>query len=252
MSNGDTLIDCRGVTVRFGGVTAISNLSLSIRKGELLGIAGPNGAGKTTLFNVISGHVRPVDGEVLFDGERISGLPPHEIFQRGVARTFQLADVITEQSFYANVLVGAHFAKDRGVRGMFRFGADSFAAADAAAERYGLGDRLATRGGTASLFERKMIMLASAMARKPAVLLLDEPVGGLTEEEADTLLGEVQRITQEGTTVVVIEHVMRVLTSVAERLVILNRGELLFDGNARDARENKQLQELYFGSAAEG
>ncbi|NJC65731.1 ATP-binding cassette domain-containing protein [Planosporangium flavigriseum] len=237
--------------MRFGGVTAISNLSLSIREGEILGIAGPNGAGKTTLFNVISGHVKPVAGEVLFAGERISGLPPHKIFQRGVARTFQLADVITEQSFYANVLVGAHFAKDRGLRGMFRFGAGSYVAADTAAERYGLGNRLGIRGGTASLFERKMIMLASAMAHKPSVLLLDEPVGGLSEEESDTLLEHVQRIAAEGTTVVVIEHVMRVLTSVAQRLVILNRGELLFDGAADDAREDKKLQELYFGSTAE-
>jgi branched-chain amino acid transport system ATP-binding protein len=244
------LIDCRGITVKFGGVTAISSLDLSIRKGELLGIAGPNGAGKTTLFNVISGHVRPVSGEVLFQGSRISGLRPHKIFQRGLARTFQLAEVITEQSFYANVLVGSHFAQDRGVRSMLRFGAESFARADAAVERFGLVDKVAVRGGTASLFERKMLMLASAMAHTPAVLLLDEPVGGLTEEQADILLEEVQRIADAGTTVVVIEHVMRVLTSVAQRLVILNRGELLFDGNPDDAREDNELRKLYFGSAA--
>jgi branched-chain amino acid transport system ATP-binding protein len=244
------IIDCRGITVRFGGVTAISNLSLSIRQGELLGIAGPNGAGKTTLFNVISGHVRPVSGEVLYKGNRISGLQPHQIFQRGVARTFQLAEVITEQSFYANVLVGSHFGRDRGLLSMLRFGQDSFERADAAVERFGLANRVTARGGSASLFERKMLMLASAMAHAPDVLLLDEPVGGLTEEQADTLLEEVQRIAKAGTTVVVIEHVMRVLTSVVERLVILNRGELLFDGNADDAREDEELRRLYFGSAA--
>jgi branched-chain amino acid transport system ATP-binding protein len=172
------------------------------------------------------------------------------VFQRGVARTFQLAEVITEQTFYANVLIGSHFAHDKGIRSMLRFGADSFARADAAVKRVGLADRATARGGAASLFERKMLMLASAMAHTPDVLLLDEPVGGLTEEQADVLLEEVRQIADAGTTVVVIEHVMRVLTSVAQRLVILNRGELLFDGNAQDAREDQGLRDLYFGSAA--
>ncbi|WP_214367005.1 ABC transporter ATP-binding protein [Pseudonocardia sp. H11422] len=248
----DPLAACRGITVRFGGVTAITDLSIEVRRGEVLGIAGPNGAGKTTLFNVMSGHVKPASGEVLFKGRSISGLPPHKVFQRGLARTFQLADVISEQTFYANVLVGAHFARDTGLRSMGSFSSDSYRRADEAVERFGLGARRSALGGTASLFERKMIMLASAMAQAPDLLLLDEPVGGLNEDQADALLGKVQQIARDGTTVVVIEHVMRVLTTVAQRLVILNRGELLFDGDPAAAREDDELQRLYFGSAVGG
>jgi branched-chain amino acid transport system ATP-binding protein len=246
----EALIDCRDVTVRFGGVQAITNLSMQVRRGELLGIAGPNGAGKTTLFNVMSGHVKPVSGEVRFAGSRISGLPPHAVFQRGVARTFQLAEVMADQTIYANVLAGAHFARDTSLGAMLRFGSQSYESADEAVKRFGLWERRGVRGGAASLFERKMIMLASAMARTPEVLLLDEPVGGLNEDQADALLDEVRQINEAGTTVVIIEHVMRVLTTVAQRLVILNRGELLFDGAPHAARENEELQRLYFGSAA--
>jgi branched-chain amino acid transport system ATP-binding protein len=244
------LLDCRGLTVRFGGVTALSELTLEIRRGELLGIAGPNGAGKTTLFNAISGHVGTLGGEVRFNGDRIDHLTPPAIFQRGIARTFQLAEVVSEQTVYANVLLGAHFAVDRGWREMLRFGAASYGRADAAMERFGLMARAAARGGAMSLFERKMIMLASAMAQRPQVLLLDEPVGGLTDTQADALLDEVREIAAAGTTVVVIEHVMRVLTSITDRLVILNRGKVVFDGDAGAARRDAAMKELYFGTAA--
>jgi branched-chain amino acid transport system ATP-binding protein len=241
------VMQCRGLTVRFGGLEALSNLSLDIRAGEVLGIAGPNGAGKTTLFNVISGHVRPVAGEVIYDGRAIVGLSPARIFQRGVARTFQIPEVIATQSIYDNVLVGAHFGSDRGLGSMLRFGLSSRAAADRAVVAYGLQARAHYAAGTAPLFERKMVMLASAMARAPRLLLLDEPAGGLTSGEADVILARIGEIRRGGTTVVVIEHVMRFLMAAADRLVVLNRGTLVFDGSPSEGRRDEAVQRLYFG-----
>jgi branched-chain amino acid transport system ATP-binding protein len=248
----EPLIECRSVTVRFGGLQALSGLDLSVRAGEVLGIAGPNGAGKTTLFNVISGHVRPSSGAVLFRGAPITGLSPHEIFQLGLARTFQLAEVIPTQRVYTNVLVGAHFAQDTTLSTALAFGSESYRSADRAVAEFGLAPRAGALASSASLYERKLIMLASAMAHAPHALLLDEPVSGLSSAQAKAIVEQIKDQRARGTTVVIIEHVMRVLMAVAERLVILNRGRVLFDGLPERARENDEVQRLYLGSMSPG
>jgi branched-chain amino acid transport system ATP-binding protein len=252
LGTAEPLIDCRNLTVRFGGLEALSDLDLSVHAGEVLGIAGPNGAGKTTLFNVISGHVRPSSGTVLFRREPITGLSPHEIFQLGLARTFQLAAVIPTQRVYTNVLVGAHFARDTTLGTALAFGNESYSSADRAVTEFGLRPKAAAAASSASLYERKRIMLASAMAHAPQVLLLDEPVSGLSAAQAKAIVGQIREQCERGTTVVIIEHVMRVLMAIAERLVILNRGRVLFDGPPEGAREDAEVQRLYLGPMKPG
>ena len=246
---GTALIECRNVSVRFGGVEALSHLNLTVKRGEILGIAGPNGAGKTTLFNTISGHVRPRGGTVLLDGRPIDGIRPHRIFQLGIARTFQIPELIGTQSVYTNILVGAHFAHDTNVGAALAFGRQSYGAAHDALVAYGLVEHQNKLAASTSLYEKKMIMLASAMAHTPRALLLDEPVGGLTTNEAQSILDIIRRVRERGTTVVIVEHVMRVLMAISDRLAILNRGTLLFEGRPEEVRENDEVQRLYLGSA---
>ncbi len=243
----EPLLECREITVRFGGLHALSDIQLAVRQGEVVGIAGPNGAGKTTLFNVISGHVRPVGGVVLFQGVPVTGKGPGQIFQLGIARTFQHAQVIGTQRVYTNVLVGAHFSRDRSLSTSLRFDRESFETADQAILRFDLAGKSSAPASSASLYERKMMMIASAMAHAPKLLLLDEPVSGLNAGEAQAVLDKVRQIRAQGTTVVVIEHVMRVLVSLCDRLVILNRGQLLFDGPPDKARDDAEVQRLYLG-----
>lgn len=243
-----TLLDCSNITVRFGGLVALSDLNLTVNRGEVLGIAGPNGAGKTTLFNVISGHVRPSKGSVHFSGMSLVHLRPDQIFQLGIARTFQIPELIGTQSVYHNILVGAHFARDDSVRTALLFAKESYCRAKLALSDYGLDKQCQKLACNTSLYERKMIMLASAAAHVPQLLLLDEPVGGLSPGEADAILEHVQKIREKGTTVVVIEHIMRVLMTISDRLVILNRGSVLFDGKPEEARANPDVQRLYLGA----
>jgi ABC-type branched-subunit amino acid transport system ATPase component len=246
----ETLLACRGLTVRFGGLEALSDFSLAVRKDQVLGIAGPNGAGKTTLFNAISGHVRPASGTVSFCGRTITGLPPELIFQQGLARTFQNPEIIASQSIHANVLVGAHFARDAGLSGMLAFPPASFATAWQALESFGLVERRDLPAGRTALFERKIVMIASAMAHTPRILLLDEPAAGLTPDECSRVLDVIARVRGLGTTVVLIEHVMRVLMAAADRVVVLNRGSLVFDGTPESARGDEEVRRIYFGRGA--
>ena len=253
--NGDgsaALIECRNVSVRFGGVEALSDLNLTVRQGEILGIAGPNGAGKTTLFNTISGHVQPRGGSVLLDSRPIVGMRPDLIFQLGIARTFQIPELIGTQNVHTNILVGAHFAHDTNVGAAVSFGRQSYDAAYDALVAYGLAEQREKLAGSASLYEKKMIMIASAMAHTPRALLLDEPIGGLTTHEAQSILDIILRIRERGTTVVIVEHVMRMLMAISDRLAILNRGTLLFEGRPQEVRENEDVQRLYLGSALGG
>lgn len=245
--SGDVLLEWRDLTVRFGGLEALSGINFAVRQGEVVGIAGPNGAGKTTLFNVTSGHIRPVRGDVLFRGTPVTGKSPGQIFQLGIARTFQHAQVIGTQRVYTNVLVGSHFARDDRLSTALRFDRESFTTADQAIVKFDLREKSSALASGASLYERKMMMIASAMAHTPSLLLLDEPVSGLNAAEAQAVLDKVRTIRRQGTTVVIIEHVMRVLVSICDRLVILNRGQLLFDGRPDKVREDADVQRLYLG-----
>ena len=207
MSN--TLLQVHKVAKHFGQLKAVDGLSFAVSEGETLGIAGPNGAGKTTLFDVITGMTRATSGTVTFRGRAIQEAPIQEICHLGIARTFQLPTVFDTQTILANALVGAHFGKPKRLWTGLRRDPAIIHRAIQAVEFVGLGERFGDVAGPLPVFDKKRIMIASALATDPVMLFLDEPFGGLNPDETDRLIalfGEIKRL---GVTLVLIEHVMR-------------------------------------------
>lgn len=241
------LLEVEELSKHYGGLAAVDRLTFSVAEGETLGIAGPNGAGKTTLFDVISGHAAASSGRVRFQGREIQRMPAHAICALGIARTFQVTVAFPELTVLGNVLVGAYFGRGRRRIGL-RFDRASIERAVEAATFVGLGDRLDAPAGPLSLFDKKRLMIAAALATEPRLLLLDEPVGGLTPAETDAVLELVRRVRDGGVTVVVIEHVMRALMSLSDRVVIMNHGRLLFEGTPQDVVRDAEVIRVYLGT----
>lgn len=245
MSNA--ILSCTDLSVNFGGIHALSGVTFKVTQGETLGIAGPNGAGKTTLFNAISGHVALASGEILFDEKNIFGLSPDRIFRIGLTRTFQLPELVETQSFEANIALGAHFAQDRTFTDAWRYGSNVGDAVQDALDQFGLTSKRNYKTKFASLFERKLLMIASAYAARPKIILMDEPAGGLVDEEIDVIMEHIRGITKLGVTVLLVEHVMRVLMELSDRVIVLNQGQILFEGSPEQVRLNHDVRRLYFG-----
>jgi len=228
MSGGSALLEVRGVTKRYGGLTAVGDVSFSVNRGEIFGIAGPNGAGKTTLFDVITGMVRATKGEIVFDGTSITKASVHEICHRGITRTFQKPSVFDTETVMGNVVVGAHFGSGKPWWKSLGRDPEVWDRAVWALELVGLGDRAGELSGDLPVYDKKRLMIASALASSPRVLFLDEPFGGLNDEEIDAMLELLDRINKEqGVTLVLIEHVMRALMSLADRVLIMDQGATL-------------------------
>lgn len=241
------LLHCSNLSVSFGGVRALAQVNISVKKGEILGIFGPNGAGKTTLFNAISGHVPLQSGSILLKGKPIAGVRPDRIYQMGLARTFQLPELVESQTVEANVVLGAHFCQDRKLWGALKFADDTWEIANQAMDMFGLTAIRSKRTGLTSLYERKLLMMASAYASKPDILLVDEPAGGLTDSEIDSIMDHMKKIASTGVTILIIEHVMRVLMDMSTRVVVLNQGRVFAEGNPRSIQDNREVRRLYFG-----
>jgi ABC-type branched-subunit amino acid transport system ATPase component len=242
------VLQCEGLTKRFGGLTAVHDLTFAVEEGGIYGIAGPNGAGKSTVFNLIAGHVAATAGRVRFNGRDITGLPAHRVCQLGVARTFQTPAVFGSLTVYQNALVGAYFGQGRRRLPTLRFGTAEREAAEAL-HVTDLESRRDSLARTCSVFEKKRLMIASALASKPRVLMLDEPVGGLNAAEIDALMDLIRRIRASGITVVLIEHVMRALVSLADRVLILHHGEKIYEGPPDGLRQEEQVVRVYLGSS---
>jgi branched-chain amino acid transport system ATP-binding protein len=245
----DAILLCDGVTRRFGALAAVNNLSFRVEPGQLFGIAGPNGAGKTTLFNLLSGHIPLSSGTVTFEGERIDGLPPHRVCHRGLARTFQIPQVFGTSTVAENVLVGAEFGRREGLPGL-RFDRAARSRADAALEQTGLATRRRLPAHLTTVFEKKRLMLASALATEPRLLLLDEPFGGLNHGEIDEFMALIRTLHADGLTIILIEHVMRALMSLSERVMIIHHGEKLAEGTPAEIRANPEVIRVYLGREA--
>jgi ABC-type branched-subunit amino acid transport system ATPase component len=239
-----SVLTLRGVTQRFGQLTAVNDLSFDLREGETLGIAGPNGCGKTTCLNVITGFY-PGSGDVLLDGAQVRGRPPHEIARRGIARTFQIARPFASMTVRENVEIGARFGGSARRRG----GAAPWDTTASLLALVGLGGKAETPVRTLKLYDRKLTVLAAALATRPAVLLLDEPIGGLSGIEASESLSLFRRLNDEwGISIIIIEHLMAVLTDICDRLLVMNAGEAFRIGTPAEVVGDPAVQDLLLGT----
>ncbi|WP_245334848.1 ABC transporter ATP-binding protein [Bradyrhizobium mercantei] len=236
------LLEMRQVTRRFGALLALDNVSFSVRKSEIFGIAGPNGSGKSTLFNVITGiPFPPSEGEILLAGKPIHRLPPHQISRAGILRTFQkdaeFATLSARENVYASAVYCGRMTST-----------EAKEAADQALDDVSLkAERRAKAASDLSVFERKQLMIASAIAGRPKVLLLDEPAAGLTKPEVTGLSDLIFTVHRRGITVVLIEHVLPLLLNVSERLMILNHGAIIASGSPAEVVRNPEVVEAYLG-----
>jgi ABC-type branched-subunit amino acid transport system ATPase component len=244
-----TILACEAVTKKFGALAAVDGFSMAVQAGEILGIGGPNGAGKTTLFDVMTGVTRATSGRVTLEGGDITALSPDRICHRGLARTFQLNAAFDSLSLRENVQVAAYNGRVRRLPG-FALDHESRAAAEEALEAVGLTQGLDRLARDVPVLDRKLLMIAGALATRPRIVLLDEPVGGLAPQEIDRVIGVVRSIAARGVTVVLIEHVMRFLLALSQRVIIMHQGRTLYEGTPQGVAEDAGVVETYLGQGA--
>ena len=235
-----SLLAVEGVSKSFGGLKAVQEVGFSLAEGELLALIGPNGAGKTTLFNVISGFFRPDAGRISFAGEPLAGLRPHDICQRGMVRTFQVTRPFHRLTVLENVLVGAleRVAHRR----------QAVRIAEEVLELTGLTDKAGNMGHSLTLPDRKRLELARALATGPRVLLLDEVMAGLNPTETGRLIDLIRTIHGRGVTIFLIEHVMKAVMALSQRILVLNYGELIAQGMPEEIVHDPGVIEAYLGA----
>jgi ABC-type branched-subunit amino acid transport system ATPase component len=245
------ILECRGVSKTYGGLRALDDVTFAVQGGgQVFAIIGPNGAGKSTLFDTISGLSPATGGEIVFEGHNIEGLKPHEICRRGIARVFQTGVAFASQSTLTNALVGSTFGARRRATLRMRFADDEVQAAVEALEFCDLMDRQAVEAGQLSVFEMKRLMVASALATRPRLLMLDEPVGGLNSEERSQLLTLLRRVADSGVTILMIEHVIKAVQALASEMLVLDHGQKIAEGPPSEVLQSKRVAEVYLGTAA--
>jgi branched-chain amino acid transport system ATP-binding protein len=236
------LLSIAGVSKRFRGLVAVDRVACEVMKGEIFAVIGPNGAGKTTLFSTIAGALKPDEGEIRFNGERIDGLRPDEVCRRGVARTFQIVRPFPALSVEDNIMVGALLRT-----------ADTAQAAATAQEvmrRLDLLDKRARIAKSLTLPDRKRLEVARALATSPQLLLLDEVMAGLRPTETDRMVAILRELNRQGLTILLIEHVMRAVMALADRVLVLHHGAAIALGNPADVVREPAVVESYLGVEA--
>jgi branched-chain amino acid transport system ATP-binding protein len=236
----NAILKLSGVSKRFGSLVANDNLSMHLNEGEALGVIGPNGSGKTTMFNILTGITKADQGQVFFQGADITHLRAFERCRRGIARSFQIPHPFARMSVFENLLVGAAFGDGKPERTVYDRCAQIL-------EETGLLAKSNVRAGSLTLLDRKRLELARALSTNPRVLLLDEIAGGLTEQECRTLIGEIIRIRKRGVSIVWIEHIVHALLAVVDRLMVINFGKKIDDGEPRSVMASRAVKDIYLG-----
>jgi ABC-type branched-subunit amino acid transport system ATPase component/ABC-type branched-subunit amino acid transport system permease subunit len=233
------ILTVSGLGKTFGGLRAVDDVSFAVEEGEILGIIGPNGAGKTTLFNLLNGFLTSEGGKIVFSGHDLHGLKPNRICLLGVGRTFQVVRAFARMSVLDNVVVGAYAAAPTD--------AQAYAAACEALAQVGLSERAAVIAGGLTNKELRLMELARALAGRPRLLLMDEPLAGLASQEIEDMLGVIRSVSKEGVTIVIIEHTMRAMVRLASRLVVLDHGRILVTGRPSEVTNEPSVIEAYLG-----
>ncbi len=242
MMTSTAILEVENLEKSYGGTSVLEGLDFQVKKGAVLGVTGPNGAGKTTLLNIISG-LTTGKGTIRFQENSVSGRKPHELSRLGIARTFQAATAFPDLTVRENVFCGSYFGTSAGKR-------EATEIADEVLDFIGeLKGKEDASPANFRLFDLRMVMLATALATRPSLLMLDEPAGGLTPSETETFMSLIRRINQElGITIILVEHLMKVIVGLCDHLMILHNGRILASGNPGEVAQDQRVIDVYLGS----